>query len=58
MFLNKRQSIMLLKAAVFIFVISIYLIVLVRESINAMNNNAKSKTVLKINNVSILIIKT
>ena len=37
MLLNKRQSLTLVKAAVFIFVISIYLIVLVRESMNAMN---------------------
>jgi len=50
MLLSKRQS--LVKAAVFIFAFSIYLIVLVRESMNAMNNNAKSKTVLKIDNVS------
>ena len=52
MLLNKRQSLTLVKAAVFIFVISIYLIVLVRESMNAMNNNAKSKTVLKVDKVS------
>jgi hypothetical protein len=52
MLLNKRQSLTFLKAAVFIFVISIYLIVLVRESMNVMNNNVKPKTVLKIDNVS------
>ncbi|CAG9799276.1 unnamed protein product [Chironomus riparius] len=47
MLLNKK-GLTLVKAAVLIFVISIYLIVLVRESMNAMNNNAKYKTVLKV----------
>lgn len=57
MLLSKRQSLTLLKAAAFIFVFSIYFIVLVRESMNAINNNAKSKTVLKVDIVSLPLMK-
>lgn len=55
MFLARRQNlVMILKASVFIFIFSIYFIVLVRESMNVMSNNAKSKTVSKVDNVSML----
>jgi hypothetical protein len=56
MLLSKRQSLTLVKAAVLIFAFSIYLIVLVRESMNAMNNNAKPKTVSKVDIVSLFFI--
>jgi hypothetical protein len=54
MLLSKRQSLVILKASVLIFAFSIYFIVLIRESMNVMEN-AKSKTVTpKVDNVSIV----
>lgn len=44
---------MILKAVVFVFVFSLYFLVLIKESLNVMENNAKSKTVTaKVDNVS------
>lgn len=55
MIFTKRQSLVILKAAVFVFVLSLYFLVLIKESKNVMENNAKSKTVTasKVDNVSI-----
>lgn len=44
MFFTKRQSLVVLKAVVFVFVFSLYFIVLIKESMNVMENKAKSKT--------------
>lgn len=55
MILTKRQSLwLIIKAAVVVFVFSIYFLVLIKESLNVMENNAKSKTVTasKVDNVS------
>lgn len=53
MLLSKRQSLIIIKAAVLVLAFSIYFIVLIKESMNVMDNNAKSKTVSsKVDNVS------
>lgn len=54
MFFTKRQSLVVLKAVVFVFVFSLYFLVLIKESMNVMESNAKSKTVTasKVDNVS------
>lgn len=56
MFFTKRQSLVILKAVVFVFVFSLYFLVLIKESMNVMEHNAKSKTVTasKVDIVSIL----
>lgn len=55
MFFTKRQSLVALKAVAFVFVFSLYFLVLIKESMNVMESNAKSKTVTasKVDNVSI-----
>lgn len=57
MFFTKRQSLLILKAVVFVFVFSLYFLVLIKESMNVMENNAKSKTVTasKVDNVSKIV---
>lgn len=58
MILTKRQSLwLILKAAVVVFVFSLYFLVLIKESLNVMENNAKSKTATasKVDNVSIFL---
>ena len=43
MLLNKRQSFIVLKVVVFLFIFGLYFIVLIKESMNIMENNAKAK---------------
>lgn len=54
MFFTKRQSLVILKVVGFVLVFSLYFLVLIKESMNVMENNAKSKTVsaFKVDNVS------
>lgn len=56
MFFTKRQSLVVLKAMVFVFVFCLYFLVLIKESMNVMQNSSKSKTVTasKVDNVSIV----
>lgn len=56
MFFTKRQSLVALKAIVFVFVFCLYFLVLIKESMNVMQNSSKSKTVTasKVDNVSIV----
>lgn len=57
MFFTKRQSLVILKAVVFVFVFCLYFLVLIKESMNVMQNSSKSKTVTasKLDNVSIFV---